>query len=102
MLCYNKFLILRFVCEQEGVLGFQGKRVFSCFWLGVFTHNDNGDNKKERKTCGGVYDLDNLMLFSCIWDEYAIVDIVGCWLIVWQGSYQVKNGQWKSCCGVEK
>jgi len=43
----NKFLTLRFGCVQEGVLGFQGKNIFSCFWLGVFTHDNNGNKKKE-------------------------------------------------------
>jgi hypothetical protein len=43
----NKFLTLRFGCVQEGVLGFQGKNIFSCFRLGMFIHDDNGDKKNE-------------------------------------------------------
>jgi len=66
------------------------------------THDGNEDEKKEQRRCGGVYGLDVLMSFSFIWDDYAAMDIVGCWLIVWQGSCQVKNGQWKSRCGAEE
>jgi hypothetical protein len=58
----------------------------------VFIHDDNGDKKKERRRCGGVYGFDVFMLFSFIWDECDVVDIVGCWLIVWQGSCQAKSG----------
>jgi hypothetical protein len=43
----------------------------------MFTHDDNGDKKKERKRCDGVYGLDVLMSFSFIWDDYVVVDIVG-------------------------
>jgi hypothetical protein len=45
----NKFLTLRFECEQEGVLGFQGKNIFSYFWLELFIHDNNGDKKKKGK-----------------------------------------------------
>jgi len=41
----------------------------------MFTHDNNGDKKKERKRCDGVYGLDVLMLFSFIWDDYVVVDI---------------------------
>jgi len=102
MLCYNKYLTLGFGCEQEGILGFQGKSVFSCFRLGVFIHVDNGNKKKERRRCDGVYGLDVLMSFSFIWDDCVVMDIVGCWLIVWQGSCQAKSGRWKSRCGAEE
>jgi hypothetical protein len=47
MLCYNKILTLGFGCEQEGVLRFQGKNVFSYFRLGMCTHDGNEDKKKE-------------------------------------------------------
>jgi len=40
------------------------------------------------------------MLSSFIWDVYADVDIIGRWMIVWQGSCQVKCSWWKSYCGV--
>jgi len=80
----NKFLTLGIGCEHEGVLGFQGKSVFSCFRLGVFTHNGNGDKKKERRRCTGVDGFDVFMSFSFIWDDYATMDIAGRWLIVWQ------------------
>ncbi len=75
---------------------------FSCFWLRVFTHNNNGDKKKEQRRCSGVDDFDVFMLFSFIWDDYVVVDIVGRWLIVWQGSYHMKSNRWKSHCGAEE
>jgi hypothetical protein len=97
-----KFLTLGFGCEQEKNLGFQGKSVFSYFLLGVFIHDDNGDKKREQRKCSGVYGFDVLMLFSFIWDDYVVMNIDGCWLIVWQGNCQAKNCRWKFRCGVEK
>jgi hypothetical protein len=42
------------------------------------------------------------MLFSFIWDVYVVVDIIGHWLNVWQGSCQAKSSQWKSHYGAEE
>jgi hypothetical protein len=81
----NKFLTLGIGCEHEGVLGSQGKSVFSYFRLGVFTHDGNGDKKKERRRCTGGDGFDVFMSFFFIWNDYATMDIAGCWLIVWQG-----------------
>ncbi len=61
------------------------KNVFSCFWLGVFMHDDNGDKEKDWWRCGGVYGFDVFMLFSFIWDEWVGVDITGHWLNARQG-----------------
>jgi hypothetical protein len=83
-------------------LGLQAKRVFFCFQLGVFTHNNNGNKNKRRRRCGGVYGFDVFMSFFFIWDVCTTMDIVGRWLIMWQGSYQVKCGRWKSHCGMEE
>ncbi len=66
---------------------------FSCFRLGVFTHDGNGDKNKGQRRCGGVYGFDVFMSFSFIWNVCDAVDITGCWLIVWQGSCQAKHGQ---------
>jgi hypothetical protein len=74
------------MCEQEGVLGFEGKSVFSCFRLAVFTHDGNGDKKKERRRCGGVDGFYVFMLFSFIWDDYATVDIARRWLMCGKGA----------------
>ncbi len=63
----NKFLTQGFGCVHEGVLGFQGKNIFSCFWLGVFTRDDNGNKKKEPRRCGGVYGFDVFMSFKFFW-----------------------------------
>ncbi len=68
----------------------------------MFTHDNNGDKKKERRKCDGVYGFDVFMSFSFIWDECVVVDIVGHWLIVWQRSYQAKSNQQKSYCGMEE
>jgi hypothetical protein len=35
----------------------------------VFTHDINGDKKKEQRRCGGVYGFDVFILFLKIWDE---------------------------------
>jgi len=51
----------------------------------VFTHDGNGDKKKERRRCTGGDGFDVFMSFSFIWDYYATMDIAGRWLIVWQG-----------------
>jgi hypothetical protein len=45
----KRFLTLGFGCEHEGVLGFQGKNIFSYFQLGVFTH----DGMERRKSTNG-------------------------------------------------
>jgi hypothetical protein len=58
--------------------------------------------KRSKGKCDGVYGFDVFMLFSFIWDECVVVDIVGHWLIVWQRSYQAKSSQQKSCCGMEE
>ncbi len=34
--------------------------------------------------------LKSLCRFLFVWVVYVAVDIVGCWMIVWQGSCQVK------------
>ncbi len=50
----NNFLTLGFGCAQAEILGFQGNNIFSCFQLGVFTHDGNGDKKngvKEMRWC---------------------------------------------------
>ncbi len=75
MVC-NKFLTLRFGCEQGEVLGFQAKNVFSCVQLGVFAHDDNGDKEEHWWRCDGVYDFEVFMLFSFIWDVDDVVDII--------------------------
>ncbi len=43
------------------------------------------------------YGVEIFMSFSSIWDVCAII---GCRMIVWQGSYQVKYGRQKSRGGV--
>jgi hypothetical protein len=37
-----------------------------------------------RKNTNG--DVVVFMAFSFIWDEYVVMDSIGCWLNVWQGS----------------
>jgi hypothetical protein len=68
----------------------------------VFTHDNNGDKKKKQRRCGGVYGFDVFIYFSFIWDECVAIYIVGCWLIVWHGSCQVKSSRQKSRCGMEE
>ncbi len=42
------------------------------------------------------------MSFPFIWDVYVDVDILGQWMIVWQGSCQVKCDKRKSRYGAEE
>jgi hypothetical protein len=48
--------------------------------------------KRSEGNAVVFYGFDVFMFFSFIWDEFVAMDVAGCWLIVWQGSWQVKIG----------
>jgi len=56
----------------------------------VFAHGNNGDKEEHWWRCGGVYGVEDFMSFSFIWD-YVVMDIMRCWLNVWQGSCQARS-----------
>jgi hypothetical protein len=45
------------------------KNVFFCFWLGVFTHDDDGDKKKGDGDVVVFNSFYVFVLFFKIWDE---------------------------------
>jgi hypothetical protein len=60
----------------------------------------HGDRKSTDDD--GVYGVEIFMSFSFVWVVYAIVDIVGCWMTMWQGSCHVKCSRQKSRGGAAK
>jgi hypothetical protein len=68
----------------------------------MFTHNGMETMKSTYGDMVVFYGVEIFMSFSFFWDVYAIVDIVGCRMTMWQGSSQMKCGQWKSHCVVAR
>ncbi len=58
------------------------KNIFSCFWLGVFSHGSNGDKEKEWWRCGVVYGFDvfmSFLLFGMSELQWILLDVGWMW-----------------------
>ncbi len=68
----------------------------------MFIHNGMETRKNIDGDAVVLYGIEIFMLFSFIWDVCVVVDIVGHMMTMWQGSYQVKCGRWKSRYGAAR